>query len=117
MNTGYFSRFPNTVYANTTCLNIMRRAAISNTALQDVTLYYPYEIRDGLREDLLADNYYKDSYLSWLIYLANRIIDPYFGWYMSPTELDESVQLAGYANTFTATSRVKFYRLNWPDYD
>lgn len=66
----------------------------------------------GFRSDQLADAYYGDSELNWLIYLANEIVDPYYQWYMDDLTFNEFI-LEKYGEIDKAAGRIKFYRNNW----
>lgn len=113
---GYFAKFPNTTYNNVTCTNIMRRAAIDVQIKNDPTLFYRYQIKENVREDQIAQNYYDDSYFAWLIYLANGIIDPFFQWYLTPEQFEDFI-IDKFGDYLTSTSRIAYYQINWPSDD
>ena len=79
----YFAKFPIIAYANNAAVNIVERAKLTNSVFNNPYLYYKYDISDGQRPDNFADVYYNDQYMDWLLYLSNKIVDPYYDWYMS----------------------------------
>ena len=63
-----------------TAINIMERAKIRNIVLDDIVAYYPYSIKEGVRPDNVAQEYYGDVKYTWLIFLINDIHDPIYDW-------------------------------------
>ena len=112
----YFGTFPIIEYANTSCRDLSRRVGLTNKALLEPTLFYPFEIQDGLRADVLAHSYYEDSYYDWLIYITNGIIDPYYDWNLSETDF-QSFIAKKYGSTELALKKVHHYELNWSEDD
>ena len=41
-------------------------------------LYYTHDIEEGQTAEFIADKYYDDSTLDWIIYIVNDIIDPQY---------------------------------------
>jgi hypothetical protein len=64
------------------------------------------------RPDQFSYRYYKDPYQSWLIYLANKIVDPYYEWYLSDTEFIDYIEKK-YGSLYTAQTKIKNYKNNW----
>ena len=60
--------------------NILSRVQIVDEVLQNVRSYYKHRIQEGERPDTIAEDYYKDSNLAFLIFLANNIQDPLYDW-------------------------------------
>lgn len=108
----YFDRFPVISYSNTICRDISRRVVFDDRIMKNASLFYPYELKAGLRADVLADVYYDDSYLDWLIYHTNGIIDPYYGWYLNNDEFDNFI-MKKYGSLENATQRIRYYQTNW----
>ena len=80
MSTGLFSAFPLVEYKDKLGVNITLRTRLKQYVSGDSFAFYPYTIEDGERPDTIAYDYYGDSNLSWLVLLANDIIDPYHEW-------------------------------------
>jgi hypothetical protein len=70
-----------------------------------------YSIKDGERPEHIAERVYGDPGYHWLILLTNNIIDPYHGWYMSGSALEEYIQkkYGGYSVYISTTSNAFFY--------
>lgn len=116
---GYFQDFKRTFYANTVVTNIFSRIKIDDNVIGDASLYYAYEVSEGERPDTIANHYYEDPTLDWLVYYSNKIIDPYFEWPLSINEFNEFVAKK-YAPTMSisqgiveAERRILYYRVNW----
>lgn len=112
MTERYFEKFQNITYANTVARNITQRAVVLNSVYNSPVVYYPYDIQQGERPDNIADRYYKDEYLGWILHLTNKVVDPYYDWYLDQ-ETFEAFIVKKYGSLATATSKVKFYRNNW----
>lgn len=87
----YFSKMRPVRYNGRLVTNIMERAAILDKVMANPYVFYPYDVTEGERPDQFAQRYYGDAYMSWLVYMANDIIDPYYGWVMSDQEFREYI--------------------------
>ena len=86
----YFSNFPRILYdidgtnsvhpTYTTAINLLIRQKLRTAIEDDVVLYYPYQIKDTERPDVLSFNYYGHVRYTWLIFLVNNILDPQWDW-------------------------------------
>lgn len=112
----YFIKFPTLTYSNTQCRDITRRVVMLDDLKQNPSLYHKYTIKAGLRADLIADSYYEDSMLDWMIFLNNGIVDPYYGWYLDDIEFEEYIKKK-YGSVENAMKKIIYFRLNWPDDD
>lgn len=85
--------------------NVLRRVAFSDRINRDVAFTF-YEIKDGERPEHIANRLYGNSTYHWLVLLANDITDPYYGWYMSQSVLEQYIQkrYSGVALYFTDSS-------------
>jgi len=108
----YFDKFQRIRYANTEVRNITQRTAFLNTVYNNPVFYYPYDIAQGERPDIIANRYYSDQYLSWLLYMSNKVIDPYHDWYLDQTTFEDFI-VKKYGSLANAMSKVKYYRNNW----
>lgn len=101
-------------YSNTLCVDIARRIKIDdNEDVQgNLNHYYPYEIIHNMRPDLIAEYYYKDSEQDWLIYLTNKIIDPYYGWYLTDLQFNTLID-EKYGSARIAQRSIAYYVNNW----
>lgn len=112
----YFEKFPTISYANNVVNNIITKIQISKTSLKDTRLYHPYTLREGERADVLAQNYYGDSRYSWMIYLVNNIVDPYFQWPMNDQEFSSFINKK-YGSMEKAIKNIAFYRVEYEQDD
>lgn len=112
----YFTKFPTIYYNGTLCKDISRSARFTEESRNQTSLFYPVEIDAGFRADNLAEAYYQDSEMDWLIWLTNDIIDPYYDWYLSEQEFENFI-VSKYGDYPTAIKKIKFYRNNWSKLD
>ena len=110
----YFSKFPTILYNNTNVCDITRRVSISKDTLRQTSLFYPLELKAGQRPDVIANFYYEDSYLEYLIYLSSGIIDPLYDWYLNETDFNNFI-IDKYGSTELAQNKIKYYVLDWAD--
>jgi len=108
----YFDKFQIINYSNTVVRNITQRAVVLNSVYNNPVLYYPYDIQQGERADNIADRYYKDEYMDWILRLTNKVVDPYYDWYLDETTFRDFVTKK-YGSYLNATTKVKYYRNNW----
>lgn len=108
----YFEKFQTIQYGNTQTKDITQRAVFLKSVYNNPLFYYPYDIDQGERPDMIADRYYSDQYMAWSLYLANQVVDPYYDWYLDQTTFDAFI-VKKYGSLATAMSKVKYYRNNW----
>jgi len=71
---GYFNlTLPLAVYRNQIVPNILTRIKLANDTFNATEIYHPFIIPEGDRPDTIAELYYDDPELDWMIYLANNI--------------------------------------------
>lgn len=85
--------------------NILRRIAFTQR-INEQAAFIDYDIKDGERPEQIANRVYGNANHHWLVLLANDITDPYYGWYMSQTTLEQYIQklYSGVALYFTEPS-------------
>lgn len=108
----YFANFPRISYSNNVSIDITRRTKVVDTSNSSPFVFHPYDITFHLRSDQVAEYYYNDSFLDWLIYISNDITDPFYDWYVRDDQLDDLIS-EKYGATETAKRKVKFYINNW----
>ena len=80
----YFSFFPKIQHdlkdtaKKTELTNILRRFKVKTKVKNLVGTYYDYTMHEGDRMDSIAQRYYGDSNLAWVILHFNDIVDPYY---------------------------------------
>ena len=108
----YFRKLPTVQYNGLTVKDISRSSRFTDIARKQGTLFYPLELNAGLRPDALADAYYGDAEMDWLIWLTNNITDPYYHWYLSEIEFDDFITTK-YGSYEDAVQTILYYQNNW----
>ena len=118
MSSEFFANYPriaydisgnnSTVPDYTVAVNLMIRSKLKETVEDDVTIYYPYVVPEGMRPDVLAYQYYGDTIYTWTIFLVNNIVDPYWEWPLSYKDFREYVA-DKYGSIETAQSQIHHY--------
>jgi hypothetical protein len=108
----YFQSFPSITYGALSAINIMERTAILNSIFSTVYTFYPYTVKDGMRARTIAERYYGDPNLEWLVYFSNNIIDPYYDWPMDENTFNEYI-IQNYGSIEEAQNKIISYRVNW----
>ena len=84
----YFSHLPNIyvgqdkdeVLSFQLVKNIFRRVVVNEDLEKYSSLFEAFYIPEGMRPDAVAQKFYGDPELEWIILLANDMIDPYEDW-------------------------------------
>ncbi len=112
MTERYFEKFPTINYANTVAVNITERTKVLSSAFANPFNYYRYDVVNNERPDTLANRFYNDEYMSWILYLTNNVSDPYYEWYMDQQTFSNFITLK-YGSLQLASSKIALYRNNW----
>jgi hypothetical protein len=110
----YFDKFPTIVYNGYTVKNIMARVKILDKVTEGPELFNNYQITNAVRADNLSYNIYGDQYFSWLVYLSNNIVDPYYDWNLSQYDFDQFI-IEKYGSFAGAQGKVAYWNNNWYD--
>ena len=110
----YFNKFPLIEYAGKTCRDITRNFRLGKDISKNPNIFYPHIITPGMRPDSLSHFYYDDSYLDWILFHSNQIIDPDYGWYLDGENFNKFVA-EKYGSLRLAQSKIKNYKLNPTD--
>lgn len=105
----YFKNFPLINYNDISIRNIMLKASIDINLFLNNTKLYTYQVKDGDKPTIVANQYYGDVNYAWLVLLSNRIIDPYFEWPLTDRELDAHV-IKKYGSLESALSTIYEYK-------
>lgn len=103
----YFNNFPQILYSFDTgqsvsaftMTDILLRVK-TQTDSNGLLAYDEYDIQDGETPEILADKFYNDSTLHWIILLTNDIIDPRWEW-----PLDQQTLLSYVDNKYGVADR------------
>lgn len=110
--TRYFEKFPLINYNGYAVVDIITNAKLVERFVNNPYVYYPYELNNEQRADVIADKYYDDPYFSWLIYYGNKVVDPYYDWHLPSDDFNNFVA-SKYGSVEYAQKKVAFYRTNW----
>jgi len=111
----YFSYFPTIQHDLTnigqevTLTNILRRFIVRSDVTERADVFYEYDIQAGDRPDIIAEKYYGDAKLAWLILHFNTIIDPVFEFPLFNQDFDNFIK-GKYGSIPAAQSEIKEYR-------
>lgn len=89
-------------------VDITRRVRINSLLRDRATVLYEYDVKDGDRLDIIADKYYKDTTLDWVILLTNNILDPYFAWPLNTYDFEAYIRKR-YGSISTAQATMHHY--------
>jgi hypothetical protein len=98
----YFDFFPTIDYEGVEIRDISRRANFIRTNLSNPMLFLPFTIEDGMKAEDVANAYYGSVDYTWLVLLANDMLDPYTDWPMDHMVFTEYL-MAKYAEQSGAT--------------
>lgn len=82
----FFKHFPTVSYdvkkdnKPVSLTNIMLRFKLNDVLKNRSAVYYDYTVKESDTPQSIADKYYGDATLDWIIYLANDIVDPFYDW-------------------------------------
>ena len=88
----YFSYFPTVKHdlkqdgSVVTVTNILKRFKIHDDVREQTEVFYPYQLQDGDRPDVVAEKYYGNANYAWLVLFSNNIVDPVKEWPLYGTD-------------------------------
>jgi len=111
----YFRYFPEITYKGKQVKDITRRVRFLESVVTDPRVFLPYTIKESESADEIAFHYYGSEDFTWLVYLANNIIDPYYDWPMTQAKLEPFLvdKYRSDAETSTGTSLIDREVLQW----
>ena len=92
----YFDSFPIIPYGSTdgtvkNVTNLLRRVAIRTKVKTNAALFDTYDIKSGETPEIIADKFYDDPELHWVVLLINNVTDRYHDWPMSEQQFSTYV--------------------------
>lgn len=116
----YFATLPKIVYidkdrVSRVFTNIMARANIVGSLLNNPLVFYTYDIQDEDTPEIVAYKYYGDSYRYWILLYCNEMVDPQWDWPLSSREFE--VYMADKYQEFNPYSTVHHYEKIITKYD
>lgn len=94
----FFSQHPFVQYdptgqnAPVLATDITKSFRLSEVTQNRKLVYYEYEIKERDRPDTIAERYYGNSKLDWIVFLTNKIRDPYFEWPLTYMQFDAYIK-------------------------
>jgi len=102
MTNPYFRNLPDFEYVNTTpdgrsisdyvtVKNLFKKGKLREDILQESTLFQKYTVLGDARPDNVANDFYGDPTLDWVVLLSNNIINVYNEWPLTQSAFDAYV--------------------------
>lgn len=88
----YFGRFPLVRYNGVLQVNLTTRADLISAVRDDPAYFYEYVVEEGESPELIADRFYDDIELAWVVLMANQIVNVFEEWPKSYHELEEYIR-------------------------
>jgi hypothetical protein len=110
----YFKGFPRVDYdidknnKTISLTNLTKRFKITDNIKDRGAVFYNYDVKDSDRPDIIAEKFYGDSTLDWVILLVNDIIDPYYDWPLTQQNLENFIT-SKYGSISTAQANTHHY--------
>ena len=106
----YFSYFPLIRYKGRIAKNLLVRTKIIEDVLLKRDIFYEYVIQEGDLPDTLADRFYGNPELDWIIYLSNDMLDPYTDWPLGYSDFNRYLEKKYGVPSFETKSLILHYR-------
>ena len=88
----YVSRLPDAKISDyITVKNLFKKGKLSEDIFQDLTIFTKYEIEGDDRPDNVANKFYDDPDLDWVVLLSNNIINIQTEWPLPQRDFDRFV--------------------------
>ena len=85
----YVSRLPDAKISDYVAVkNLFKKAELRPDIFQDLSTFQKYQIKGDDRPDNVAEDFYQDSSLDWLVLTCNNIINVQTEWPMSQRDFD-----------------------------
>lgn len=88
----YFNHFPLVKYNGVYQVNLTRRVSVGAAFKNNPEFYYDYSVKEGDTPESIADQFYDDAELAWIVLDMNGIINVFEEWPKTQYELDEYVK-------------------------
>ena len=92
----YFNSLPKVRYTNdsnvsTIYTNLLARASVIPSMLNNALNFYDYDIQDGDTPEIVAYKYYGDTYRYWVVLYINQMNDPHWDWPLDDRNFQEYI--------------------------
>jgi len=101
----YFKKFPRLEYTfdngitSKIAVDILTRVGFKSKVKSTSEMFSSYDVEEGETPEVLADRYYGDPELHWVILIMNEIINPYYDWPISTRVLNKFIDGVKYPGT------------------
>lgn len=89
--------------------NVLKRFRVRSDLQGRTDIFYTYDVQEGDRPDIIAEKYYQDPNLAWVVLHVNNVTDPKFGWPLFGNDFEKYI-IAKYGDRATAQSTIHEYR-------
>lgn len=110
----FFEPMPVITYNDTQCKNLTQRTLLTKQVRNSYSSFYERTMQDGERPDVVAYKEYGDSFLDWICYYSNDIVDPYHGWLLNEENFNKYI-ISKYGSLAQAVERTAYYRVTKSD--
>ena len=87
----YFEQFPIIQYNQYNTRNIIAKVKLTDVLSEDYFSYANYSLKTFDTPWTVAHDYYGTVDRTWLVYMSNNIIDPYYEWYMDQENFEKYI--------------------------
>ena len=87
----FFSAFPTAFFNGRAITDLLVRIKAKESWLADPSVYYNYIYKDTDRPEHIAQKYYGDEDLHWIILITNNIFNPFFDFPISNLYFDRYI--------------------------
>jgi hypothetical protein len=113
----YFEKLPIIHYGGRYARNIMAQVKFSDATAKDLSLYYPYSVKDHeYRTDIVAAKYYDDPDMVWLVNMCNGVVDSHYALGLSFDDLTRFITVK-YGSVEIAQETVLYYKNDYESDD
>lgn len=97
MSKKYFQNLPKIFYdinkdgKHKEIINIFNRVRVHRSILNNDMLTYEYTIKEGDTPENIANRYYEDVNLHWIVLMSNNIIDIYSEWPLTYSQFNNYI--------------------------
>ena len=71
--------------------NLLRRVAVRAKVKTNTLMFDTYDVKEGETPEIIADKFYDDPQLHWVIMLVNNVTDRYHDWPMNEQQFSTFV--------------------------
>src|ERR1035437_10339738 len=82
-----FSHFPQIVYNDQLIKDITIRLDFIQRIKDNISLFQYVQLRGGQRPVDIAEIFYGNPTLYWIVLFINDVVDPYYGWLLTDSQL------------------------------